>query len=82
MRDVSVEGPRFAPERGGRFPAGALTVCRAPLQSAAARAGVAGKRISPAGEGSNLSQEDSASASLVGVRAELQVSPMVVGAGN
>jgi outer membrane protein OmpA-like peptidoglycan-associated protein len=46
------------------------------------RAGVAGKRISTVGEGSNLLQADSAPAPGFGVRAELQVSPIVVGASN
>lgn len=45
-------------------------------------AGVAGKRISTAGEGSNLREAYSAAPSVLGVRAELQVSPIVVGAGN
>jgi hypothetical protein len=54
----------------------------ATLSKYLSHAGVAGKRISVAGEGSNPLQEDSASASLSGVRAELQVSPIVVGAGN
>jgi outer membrane protein OmpA-like peptidoglycan-associated protein len=47
-----------------------------------AHAGVAGKRISVAAEGSSLLQADSGPASLRGVRAELQVSPIVVGASN
>jgi len=45
-------------------------------------AGVSGRRISTAGEGSSLLQADAATPSQPGVRAELQVSPIVVGAAN
>lgn len=74
---VQVSGPDSEPQNS-RLATDRVAV----LSRYLSHAGVAGKRISPAGEGPNLSHEDPQSASLVGVRAELQVSPIVVGAGN
>ena len=55
----------------------------AALSKSLTRAGVAGKRISAASEETNLAQGESApSASLPGMRTEVQVSPIVVGASN
>jgi len=54
----------------------------AALSKYLAHAGVSGKRISTVGEGSNPLQADAATGAQPGVRAELQVSPIVAEASN
>jgi len=76
---IQVSGPDSEPHGPGSRLASDRV---AALSKYLTRAGVAGKRISTVGEGSNPLQADSASPSGLGVRAELQLSPIVAGASN
>ena len=71
------------PDSGANGPNPRLASDRvAALSKYLTHAGVAGKRISTAGDGPDQLQAYSATPAVPGVRAELQVSPIVVGAGN
>ena len=76
---VQVSGPDSDPHGPGSRLASDRV---AALSKYLTRAGVAGKRISTVSERSSPLQADAAAAPVPGVRAELQVSPIVVGAAN